>query len=148
MAHLSEGALPQTPARSLAGTPAPRSVPSHTAQLFALLAVLALLAAGAVVAPGSAVRAAPQDIVRLEANTPVQLGTPAFLEQGKRYAFTWPGGGPSQTYIVKQLRPDGWILVDVADENTRPEFYAPGEFPTRWLHVGLAMSVQEMRPLP
>jgi hypothetical protein len=37
--------------------------------------------------------------------------------------------------------------VDVADEITRPELFVPGEFPSRWLHVALAISIQEMRPL-
>ena len=96
----------------------------------------------------SAVRAGAPDIVRLEAGSAVQIATAPFLEAGKRYAFTWPGGGPPQTCIVKKIRDDGWILVDVADETTRPELYTPGEFPTRWLHVGLAVSIQEMRPLP
>ena len=48
----------------------------------------------------------------------------------------------------KSLRQDGWILVEVADETIKSELYVPGEFPTRWLHVGLAVSIQEMRPLP
>ena len=88
-----------------------------------------------------------QDVVQLAAGSVVQIATPPFLTAGKRYAFTWPGGGPPQTYTVKSVRPDGWILVDVADENTNPALYVPGEFPTRWLHVGLAVSIQEMRPL-
>jgi hypothetical protein len=95
-----------------------------------------------------AMRASAQDIVQLAPGTAVDLATPAFLQIGKRYAFTWPGGGPPQTFVVKSVRQEGWILVDVADENTRPELYIPGEFPTRWLHVGLAVSIQEMRPLP
>jgi hypothetical protein len=104
----------------------------------------------------TAVRAAAQDLVRLAdgttiglvPGTAVNLATPSFLVQGKRYAFTWASGGPAQTYAVKEIRPDGWILVEVADEITRPDLYIPGEFPTRWLHVGLAVSIQEMRPLP
>ena len=65
---------------------------------------------------------------------------------GKRYAFTWAGGGPAQTYTVKAVRHDGWALVEVADETTLPIHFAPGEFPTRWLHIGLAISIQEMLP--
>ena len=84
----------------------------------------------------------------LEPGASIHLATPAFLVAGHRYAFTWPGGGPPQTYVVKQVRPDGWVLVEVADDNTRLDLYIPGEFPTRWLHVGLAVSIQEMRPLP
>jgi hypothetical protein len=99
-------------------------------------------------ADGSTVRLAEGSIVHLAAGTAVNLATPAFLQQGKRYAFTWAGGGPAQTYAVKAVRPDGWVLVEVADEVTRPDLYIPGEFPTRWLNVGLAVSIQEMRPLP
>jgi hypothetical protein len=94
------------------------------------------------------VRLADGSIVGLAAGTVVNLATPPFVQKGKRYAFTWAGGGPAQTYAVKEVRPDGWILVEVADEVTRPDLYIPGEFPTRWLNVGLAVSVQEMRPLP
>jgi hypothetical protein len=94
------------------------------------------------------VRLANGTVVGLAPGSVVNLATPAFLQQGKRYAFTWAGGGPAQTYAVKEVRPDGWILVEVADEVTRPDLYIPGEFPLRWLHVGLAVSVQEMRPLP
>jgi hypothetical protein len=97
---------------------------------------------------GSVVRLAEGSIVHLAAGTAVNLATPAFLQQGKRYAFTWAGGGPAQTYAVKAVRPDGWVLVEVADEVTRPDLYIPGEFPTRWLNVGVAVSIQEMRPLP
>ena len=74
------------------------------------------------------------------------LATPNFVTTGKRYAFPWAGGGPAQTYTVKQVRSDGWVLVEVADEATNPIHFVPGENPTRWLHVGLAISIQEMRP--
>lgn len=100
------------------------------------------------IADGSVVRLADDTVVRLAAGTAVNLATPSFLIKGKRYAFTWAGGGPAQTYSVKEIAPDGWILVEVADEITRPDLYIPGEFPLRWLHVGLAVSIQEMRPLP
>jgi hypothetical protein len=65
---------------------------------------------------------------------------------GKRYAFTWAGGGPAQTYTIKQVRSDGWVLVEVADEITNTDYLVPGERPVRWLNVGAAISVQEMRP--
>jgi hypothetical protein len=48
---------------------------------------------------------------------------------------------------VKAVRHDGWVLVDVAEENVNPAFLVTGEFPTRWLNVAIAISVQEMRPL-
>jgi hypothetical protein len=73
--------------------------------------------------------------------------TPSFVQAGKRYAFTWSGGGPAQTYTVKAVRPDGWVLVDVAEETVNPAYLVPGEFPTRWLNVALAISIQEMRPV-
>ena len=73
--------------------------------------------------------------------------TPSFVQVGKRYAFTWSGGGPAQTYTVKVVRTDGWVLVDVAEENVNPAFLVTGEFPTRWLNVALAISIQEMRPV-
>jgi hypothetical protein len=105
---------------------------------------------------GPAVLASPVDVVTLAGGTvvglapgtAVHLATPAFLQIGRRYAFSWPGGGPAQTFTVKSMRNDGWILVEVADETIKPELFIPGEFPTRWLHVGLAVSIQEMRPLP
>jgi hypothetical protein len=93
-------------------------------------------------------RASAPDVVSLANGTAIHLATPPFLVVGKRYAFTWPGGGPPQTFVLKAKRDDGWILVDVADETTRPELYVPGEFPTRWLHAALAVSIQEMRALP
>lgn len=113
-------------------------------------AVLVSMAVGiaAAVWRTPAVHASSADIVTLAPGSAVHLATPTFLQVGKRYAFTWPAGGPPQTVIVKALRQDGWILVEVADETIKPELYIPGEFPTRWLHVGLALSIQEMRPLP
>ena len=77
----------------------------------------------------------------------VSFETPNFVRVGKRYAITWAGGGPAQTYTVKLMRPDGWVLVDVAEENVNPAFLVAGEFPTRWLNVAQAISIQEMRPL-
>jgi hypothetical protein len=100
------------------------------------------------IASGSTVSLADGTTVGLAPGTAVNLATPSFLAKGKRYAFTWAGGGPAQTYAVKELLPNGWVLVEVADEVTRPDLYIPGEFPTRWLNVGLAVSIQEMRPLP
>jgi hypothetical protein len=99
-------------------------------------------------ASGSTVSLADGTTVGLAPGSAVNLTTPPFLVKGKRYAFTWAGGGPAQTYAVKEITPTGWILVEVADEVTRPDLYIPGEFPTRWLNVGLAVSVQEMRALP
>jgi hypothetical protein len=116
-------------------------------RLPALAIVLSAIVIGAVLARGSVARASPADIVSLSPGTAVHFATPPFLVAGKRYAFTWPGGGPPQTFTVKQIRQDGWVLVDVADENTRLDLYVPGEFPTRWLHAALAVSIQEMRPL-
>jgi hypothetical protein len=85
--------------------------------------------------------------VELNAGDPVSFATPPFLVAGKRYAFTWPGGGPPQTYTIKSIRRDGWVAVEVADDNTNPAFYVQGELPVMWLHVGMAISVQPMRPL-
>jgi hypothetical protein len=93
-------------------------------------------------------RASTLEVVSLTPGSVIHLATPAFLTIGKRYAFTWPGGGPPQTFVIKAKRDDGWILVEVADENIKPELFIPGEFPTRWLHAALAVSIQEMRPLP
>lgn len=107
---------------------------------------VAVLVAGQVVSIPRAVAA--QESVRLADGSAVALATPPFLEAGKRYAFTWPGGGPPQTYTVKSIRKDGWVQVQVAEENVDPAFLVPGQTPTRWLHVGIAISIQEMRPLP
>jgi hypothetical protein len=113
---------------------------------FTLAFALAAAAVAGFRAP--AARASSFEVVSLASGSAVHLATPAFLTVGKRYAFTWPGGGPPQTFVVKAKRADGWILVEVADENIRPELYIPGEFPTRWLHAALAVSIQEMRALP
>ena len=119
-------------------------------RFIAAFAVLASVATGTAVAVWRtpAVHASSADIVSLATGSAVHIATPAFLVVGKRYAFTWSGGGPAQTFMVKAKRDDGWILVEVADETIKPELYIPGEFPTRWLHVGLAISIQEMRALP
>jgi hypothetical protein len=110
-----------------------------------LVVLVAAAAGGAWRAPA---RASGLDVVSLAQGSVVHLATPPFLQVGKRYAFTWPGGGPPQTFTIKTIRDDGWVLVDVADENTRLDLYIPGEFPTRWLHAAMAVSIQEMRPLP
>ena len=89
-----------------------------------------------------------RETVTLAPGSAVALATPPMIQAGKRYAFTWAGGGPAQTYTVKSIRKDGWIEVLVAEENVDPAFLVPGQTPIRWLHVGLALSVQEMRPLP
>ena len=86
------------------------------------------------------------ETVHLASGSVISLATPQFVSAGKRYAFTWAGGGPAQTYTVKAVRPDGWVLVEVADENTNPIHFVPGELPTRWLNAGTAISIQEMRP--
>ena len=115
-----------------------------------LAVALLVMATGvtlAVTSRGPAVRASSADVVSLASGSTIHLATPPFLVVGKRYAFTWPGGGPPQTFVVKAKRDDGWVLVDVADEITRPELFVPGEFPTRWLHAALAISIQEMRPV-
>ena len=106
----------------------------------ALLLVFAALIAGGVAFTQLSASAPAQDLVRLQ--------TPDFVEVGNRYAFTWAGGGPAQTYTVKEKRRDGWVLVVVADENTNPVYLVPGELPTRWLNVAMAISIQEMRPHP
>ena len=92
--------------------------------------------------------AGAQESVRLVEGTAVAISTPAFIQVGKRYAITWAGGGPPQTYTIKTVRKDGWVEVQVAEDNVDPAFLVPGQVPSRWLHVGIATSVQEMRPLP
>ena len=92
--------------------------------------------------------AGAQESVRLVEGTTVAISTPAFIQVGKRYAITWAGGGPPQTYTIKTVRKDGWVEVLVAEDNVDPAFLIPGQTPSRWLHVGIANSVQEMRPLP
>jgi hypothetical protein len=94
------------------------------------------------------VSASAQETVRLAAGATVALSTPAFLQEGKRYAFTWPGGGPPQTFTVKSIRQDGWILVEVAEENLDLSVLPVGVLPVRWLNAAIATSIQEMRPLP
>ena len=114
------------------------------------VAVLSSFITAVLVAAGPALLSRPavaQETVRLASGAAVALATPDFIVRGGRYAFTWPGGGPPQTFTVKDLRPDGWILVEVAEENVDPNFVPFGALPVRWLHVGIATSVQQMRPL-
>ncbi len=124
--------------------------PSRLPRFAVALAVFISVAVAMAVTrwPAPAVRASTLDTVTLASGSAIHLATPPFLKIGTRYAFTWPGGGPPQTFTIKMMRDDGWILVEVADETIKPELYIPGEFPTRWLHVALAVSIQEMRPLP
>jgi hypothetical protein len=90
--------------------------------------------------------ASSAETVSLERGSVISLRTPEFVQVGRRYAFTWAGGGPAQTHTVKSKREDGWILVEVADENFNPIHVVPGNLPTRWLNVATAISIQEMRP--
>ena len=115
-------------------------------RLLSGLAVVVVLALTAATSATKA-RAAAQETVALAAGSTISLATPSFLQVGKRYAFTWPGGGPPQTFAVKQIRPDGWILVEVAEENVDPAYVPLGSVPSRWLNVAIATSIQEMRPL-
>lgn len=110
---------------------------------FGVVGLAAVLVTAAFSAP---THTRTQDIVTLASGSTVSLATPAMLVKGKRYAFVWPGGGPPQTYTVKELRRDGWILVEVADEVVNTDLLVPGEHPVRWLNVGAALSIQEMRP--
>jgi hypothetical protein len=113
--------------------------------------VAAAIAIGALAAALSFIPArelAARETVTLAPGSAVALATPPMIQVGKRYAFTWPGGGPPQTHTIKSIRQDGWVEVQVAEENVDPAFLVPGQTPTRWLHVGLAVSIQEMRPLP
>jgi hypothetical protein len=113
----------------------------------ATAAVAALLALVGLVNP-SQPSASVQETVRLAPGATVALTTPTFLQTGKRYAFTWPGGGPPQTFTVKEIRGDGWILVEVAEENLDLSVLPVGVLPVRWLNAAIATSIQEMRPLP
>jgi hypothetical protein len=117
-------------------------VPRFRVSIGLLLALALAVAVALTRAPGA--RAAGAEI---SPGDPVSFATPGFLAVGQRYAFTWPGGGPPQTYTVKSIRRDGWIVVEVAEDNTNPAFHPPGELPTMWLHVGMAISIQPMRPL-
>ncbi len=113
-----------------------------------VLAVLLAVGVGVVAGAGiPATRASTLETVSLAPGSTIALTTPAFIQKGKRYAFTWSGGGPPQTFTVKDLRGDGWVLIEVAEENVDPAYAPLGSLPTRWLNVGLATSIQEMRPL-
>ena len=115
--------------------------------LLVRVGVLALLSVAAAPVLMPQARASMAETVTLAQGATVSLATPPFIQRGKRYAFTWPGGGPPQTFAVKEIRPDGWILVEVAEENIDPAFVPLGSVPSRWLNVGIATSIQEMRPL-
>ena len=92
-------------------------------------------------------RASMLETVSLASGSTISLATPEFIVKGKRYAFTWPGGGPPQTFTVKDIRRDGWILVEVAEENVDLNLVPIGTLPVRWLNAAIATSVQEMRPI-
>jgi hypothetical protein len=115
------------------------------------LAALLIVVGGFVIAlpavQSSYARAAGAETVHLADGSTIALTTPGFIQRGKRYAFTWPGGGPPQTFSVKEVRKDGWVLVEVAEENVDPAYVPIGSIPTRWLNAALATSIQEMRPL-
>ena len=113
----------------------------------ACAAVLLLVAVGAARLVSSPVDASMQETVKLASGSIVALTTPDFIVKGKRYAFTWPGGGPPQTFTVKEMRRDGWILVEVAEENIDPNIVPYGNLPVRWLNAAIATSIQEMRPI-
>ena len=113
---------------------------------FRSLTIVAFVAVLLTAAFSSRTETRTQDIVRLASGTTVAIATPPMVVAGKRFAFTWPGGGPPQTYTVKQVRGDGWILVEVADEVVNTDLLVPGERPVRWLNIGMAISIQEMRP--
>jgi hypothetical protein len=106
--------------------------------------ILILFALALVTQPA---RASMQDSVRLVSGSTISLATPEFIVKGKRYAISWPGGGPPQTFTVKDIRRDGWILVEVAEENVDLNVVPIGTLPTRWLNVAIATSIQEMRPI-
>jgi hypothetical protein len=47
---------------------------------------------------------------------------------------------------LRAKRDDGWVLVEVADENKDPIYFVPGELPTMAERSHRYMSIQEMRP--
>jgi hypothetical protein len=124
-----------------------RFVSSASRPWLASALIAAAFLAGSVSERRVTARAAAET-VSIAPGSAIALATPPFIQVGRRYAFTWPGGGPPQTYTIKAVRADGWVQVDVAEENVDPAFLVPGQTPTRWLHAGIAISVQEMRPLP
>ena len=115
-------------------------------RVFGVLTVAAVCLAGTGL-PIPSAGASSAETVHIAPGGTISLATPPFIQKGKRYAFSWPGGGPPQTYIVKDVRPDGWILVEVAEENVDPGYVPHGTVATRWLNVAIATSIQEMRPL-
>jgi hypothetical protein len=112
-----------------------------------LVAFFAAALALMLVSGDTRTRAGSLEVVSLASDSVIALSTPPFIQVGKRYAFTWAGGGPAQSYVVKSLRKDGWVLVEVADESTNTAYLVPNELATRWLNVGIAISIQEMRPI-
>lgn len=106
--------------------------------------ILILVAAAMISQPA---RASMLETVSLATGSTISLATPEFIVKGKRYAFTWPGGGPPQTFTVKDIRKDGWILVEVAEENLDLNIVPVGTLPVRWLNAAIATSIQEMRPI-
>ena len=119
-----------------------------TSRFVLSLAVTAVLAVALLSRVGHQdIRASSAETVSLADGSVIGFATPPFIQKGKRYAFSWPGGGPPQTFTVKDVRKDGWILVEVAEEIVDPVYAPIGVLPSRWLNAALATSIQEMRPL-
>ena len=113
----------------------------------AAVSAIGILVLYAVAMISQPARASVLETVSLASGSTISLATPEFIVKGKRYAFTWPGGGPPQTFTVKDIRKDGWILVEVAEENVDLNIVPIGTLPVRWLNVAIATSIQEMRPI-
>ena len=109
--------------------------------------VLMARGAGGAIWATPVTKASTVETVSIAPGQAISIATPQFLQRGKRYSFSWPGGGPPQTFMIKEVRSDGWVLVEVAEENVDPSYVPLGSIPTRWLNVGIATSIQEMRPL-
>ncbi len=54
-----------------------------------------------------------------------------FLKPNTRYLVTWPDGSTERVVTLTEVGHGGWVMVDGA--------------PRRWLNLGMARAVEEMR---
>jgi hypothetical protein len=70
--------------------------------------------------------------------------TPSFLRAKKRYSFIWNPGEPPQTFVVVDVKDDGWVGIVVSD-SPQPEFVTVADpRDVRWINVTRAFSIQEV----
>lgn len=44
---------------------------------------------------------------------------PTFIRLQKSYVFSWMNGGPAATFLVTEIRPDGWVHATTTENGRR-----------------------------